>query len=104
MKVTFIKSDRCFIFHDLDSTTNEAKAIFMELSQQLMKHDMLAPYEADIKQGERSTVFRNHPEEGRRAVHLGQTVDLTFETDRGAMAFKLTFLMGDQYIPWQSRG
>lgn len=102
MKVIQVGKKPEFVFYDLDEQDKEHEHIFKDLCKRMMYDDLMQPYRSEIDVVEKTAFFYTSTVERKACTHSGRSVRIIFNDDAGAMAFKLAYIQGESYIPWES--
>lgn len=100
MKVLYDSVDHAFIFYDMDVAT-EHPTLKRELCNIMMHHEVMRTYYGRVDAIQDSVAFYTQDKfHERKAHHMGSTITLSFNNAEAAMAFKLAFIEGETFIPW----
>lgn len=89
-----------FVFFDLNEQENEHDHVFKDLCKRMMYDDLMQPYRAEIDVVEKTAFFYTSTVERKACAHSGRSVRIVFQEEAAAMAFKLAYVSGEDYLPW----
>lgn len=105
MRVLFDEIDYSFAFYSFGQhapTDVEMEQIRRDLSNIMMSDERFEHIEARLDVVKESLIFEKAKDAHRlrNTVGIGASVVLRFHQMQGAMLFKLSYIEGDEFIPW----